>query len=98
MSPIQIRSKLDLLNTWAIDRTRFSPDASRPPACLRCGRPLDPVLGHNALSRYADVYILSLIHIFYGLWQKIWACGMYASCPTPAASPYPVNAVSTGCG
>ena len=57
MSPIQIRSKLDLLNTWAIDRTRFSPDASRPPACLRCGRPLDPVLGHNALSRYADVYI-----------------------------------------
>ena len=23
--------------------------------------------------------------------------GMYASCPTPAASPYPVDAASTGC-
>lgn len=49
MKPIQIQSKLDLLNTWAIDRTCFSPDASRPPACLRCGQSLDPVLAHNAL-------------------------------------------------
>lgn len=57
MKPIQIQSKLDLLNTWAVDRTRFSPDASRPPACLRCGQSLDPVLAHNALSRYVDIYI-----------------------------------------
>ena len=57
MKPIQIQSKLDLLNTWAIDRTCFSPDASRPPACLRCGQSLDPVLAHNALSRNVDVYI-----------------------------------------
>ena len=30
MKPIQIQSKLDLLNTWAIDRTCFP--ASRLPA------------------------------------------------------------------
>ena len=57
MKPIQIQLKLDLRNTWAIDRTRFSPDASHPPTCLRCGSTLDPVLAHNALSRSADVYI-----------------------------------------
>lgn len=35
----------------------FPPMLPRPPACLRCGQSLDPVLAHNALSRYVDVYI-----------------------------------------
>ena len=57
MKEIRIYPKLELLNTWAIDRTRFSPDATKPPLCLRCGQPLAPVLAQNALSRHADVYI-----------------------------------------
>lgn len=57
MKEIRIYPKLELLNTWAIDRTRFSPDATKPPLCLRCGQPLAPVLTQNALSRHADVYI-----------------------------------------
>ena len=40
MKEIRIYPKLELLNTWAIDRTRFSPDATKPPLCLRCGQPL----------------------------------------------------------
>ena len=55
--PARLYPQLELLNTWAIDRTRFSPDATKPPLCLRCGQPLSPVLSHNALSRYADVHI-----------------------------------------
>ena len=57
MKTIQIYPKYELLNTWAIDRTRFTPDATKPPLCLRCGKPLSPVLAYNALSRYADVHI-----------------------------------------
>ena len=57
MKEIRIYPKLELLNTWAIDRTRFSPDATKPPLCLRCGQPLAPALAQNALSRHADVYI-----------------------------------------
>lgn len=57
MKEMRIYPKLELLNTWAIDRTRFCPDATKPPLCLRCGQPLSPVLAHNALSRYVDVYI-----------------------------------------
>ena len=51
------RNKRELLNTWAIDRTRFNPDATEPPLCLRCGRPLHPVLSRNGHSRYIDVRI-----------------------------------------
>lgn len=57
MKQIRLHPQLELLNTWAIDRTRFSPDATKPPLCLRCGQPLSPILSHNALSRYADVHI-----------------------------------------
>ena len=57
MKKIRLYPQLELLNTWAIDRTRFSPDAPEPPLCLRCGQPLRHVLAYNALSRYADVYV-----------------------------------------
>lgn len=59
MKQIRIYPKLELAHTWAIDRTRYCPDATQPPMCLRCGRPLRPALLHNARSRYADVYICS---------------------------------------
>lgn len=59
MNKIRLYPQLELLNTWAIDRTRFSPEANEPPLCLRCGKPLRPVLAHNALSRHIDVYICS---------------------------------------
>lgn len=39
MNKVRLYPQLELLNTWAIDRTRFSPDATEPPLCLRCGRP-----------------------------------------------------------
>ena len=39
------------------DRKCFAPEAKNPPACLRCGRPLDRHLATNALSRYANVMI-----------------------------------------
>lgn len=57
MNKVRLYPQLELLNTWAIDRTRFSPDATEPPLCLRCGRPLNPVLAYNALSRHIDVHI-----------------------------------------
>ena len=38
MNKVRLYPQLELLNTWAIDRTRFSPDATEPPLCLRCGR------------------------------------------------------------
>ena len=47
MNKVRLYPQLELLNTWAIDRTRFSPDATEPPLCLRCGRPLNPVLSRN---------------------------------------------------
>ena len=46
-----------LAHTWINDRTRFSPDASKPPLCLRCGQPLHLCLAVNATSCYADVHI-----------------------------------------
>lgn len=57
MNKVRLYPQLELLNTWAIDRTRFSPDATEPPLCLRCGRPLNPVLSRNGHSRYIDVRI-----------------------------------------
>lgn len=57
MNKVRIYPQLELLNTWAIDRTRFNPDATEPPLCLRCGRPLHPVLSRNGHSRYIDVRI-----------------------------------------
>lgn len=57
MKNIRLFPALELAHTWAIDRTRFSPDASKPPLCLRSGRPLHPHLPVNATSRYADVHI-----------------------------------------
>lgn len=45
MNKVRLYPQLELLNTWAIDRTRFSPDASEPPLCLRCGRPLQSCAG-----------------------------------------------------
>ena len=57
MNKVRLYPQHELLNTWAIDRTRFSPDATEPPLCLRCGRPLNPVLSRNGHSRYIDVRI-----------------------------------------
>lgn len=57
MKTIRLFPALELAHTWAIDRTCSSPDASKPPLCLRCGRPLHPRLVVNATSRYADVHI-----------------------------------------
>lgn len=42
---------------WKADRKQFPPDAKTPSLCLRCGKPLNPCLAVNALSRHADVYI-----------------------------------------
>lgn len=60
MKQNRLHPQLELLNTWAIDHTRFSPDATKPPLCLRCGQPLSPILSHNALSRYEDVHICAV--------------------------------------
>lgn len=54
---IRIYPKYLLERLWQLDRERFNPDAETPPACLRCGKPLDRHLPVNALSRRADVYI-----------------------------------------
>lgn len=59
MKEIRIYPKLELLNTWAYDRTCFSPDTTKPPLCLRCGRRLDGCLAYNSKSRHADTYICS---------------------------------------
>ena len=49
MNKVRIYPQLELLNTWAIDRTRFNPDATEPPLCLRCGRPENGVLSNGQL-------------------------------------------------
>lgn len=54
---IKIYIKGSLEHLWQEDRKCFMPDAEIPPACLRCGNPLDNHLVLNALSRHADVYV-----------------------------------------
>lgn len=54
---IKPNPKTLLETAWKADRKQFSPDAKTPPACLRCGKPLNPCLAVNALSRHADIYI-----------------------------------------
>ena len=86
MKEIRIYPMTDLLHTWAIDRTRYSPDAAKPPLCLRCGRPLDGCLAYNAKSRHADVYICS-------------ACGTDEALRDAAGTPLPLtswDAVTSG--
>lgn len=78
MNEIRFYPHFELLNTWAIDRTRFSPDATKAPLCLRCGQPLHPVLAYNALSRYADVYVCE-------------ACGMDEALRDAAGQPMPFS-------
>ena len=73
MNKVRLYPQLELLNTWAIDRTRFSPDATNPPLCLRCGRPLNPVLAYNALSRHIDVHICDTCGTDEALSDETWA-------------------------
>lgn len=54
---IRIYPKSELAALWAADRVLYSPTAAQPPLCLRCGRPLHPVLTINSLSRYVDIHI-----------------------------------------
>lgn len=54
---IKIYPKCLLEQLWQIDRERFNPEAETPPACLRCGKPLNRCMAVNTLSRRADVYI-----------------------------------------
>lgn len=78
MKKIRFDYKTALLNTWARDRTRFCPNAAKPPQCLRCGELLNPVLAYNALSRYADVYVCE-------------ACGMDEALRDAAGQPMPFS-------
>lgn len=51
----------NLLETaWERDKELFSPNAEKPPLCLRCGKPLDRKFAVNALSRYTDVHICQM--------------------------------------
>lgn len=54
---IKIYDKGLLEQLWQEDRKHFMSDAETPPACLRCGKPLNQKLAVNAVSRHADVYI-----------------------------------------
>lgn len=54
---IRIYPKSQLEAVWQQDKLLFTPEAEKPPLCLRCGQPLNRRLMVNALSRYADVHI-----------------------------------------
>ena len=83
MKPIQIQSKLDLLNTWAIDRTCFSPDASRPPACWEDRRT-------QALAQKVDQFMDALLETeeFRSLGQMKRMC---RACAEPTSDPTEFN-------
>lgn len=77
MKTIRLFPALELAHTWAIDRTRFSPDATKPPLCLRCGAQLHPHLPINATSRYANVHVCE-------------ACGMDEALRDMTGDPLPL--------
>lgn len=54
---IQIFPKHALIARWLEDQKHYTPDAERPPLCLRCGKPLHPQLIVNGLSRHIEIYI-----------------------------------------
>lgn len=54
---IGIYPKCLLEQLWQIDKKQFATHTETPPACLRCGKPLDRRLALNAKSRQADVYV-----------------------------------------
>ena len=73
MKEIRIYPKPELLNTWAIDRTRFSPDATKPPLCLRCGQPLAPSISATPVeqTRPCAMRLASQSGLFSGMRWKI---------------------------
>ena len=77
MDTIRLFPALELVHTWAIDRTRFSPDATKPPLCLRCGAQLHPHMPINATSRYAQVHVCQ-------------ACGMDEALRDMTGDPLPL--------
>lgn len=56
---ISIYPKSPLEQLWREDKKQYVPGLEYPPACLRCGKPLDCHLAMNAMSRHADVYVCS---------------------------------------
>ena len=54
---IKVYPRAHLEALWKEDKSFFTSEASSPPLCLRCGRPLHPRLIRNPLSRYADIHI-----------------------------------------
>ena len=55
----KIYPKCSLEQLWQEDKKLFAANTETPPACLRCGKPLNRHPALNAKSRQADVYVCS---------------------------------------